>query len=124
MNAEPLFLTRLLVPHEVALGLRPPIRDSYDWHQRTWQCFEGIIPPDPNKGRLPRGTRPDSQPKRPPDFLSRVDRTDEGWRLFIVRGMSRCVRIGVRLAPGISPNRSLRRSFNIPFIGFNSWPTP
>jgi CRISPR system Cascade subunit CasE len=86
MNTEPLFLTRLLLPHGLVLQLRPPIRDGYDWHQRAWQCFEGIIPPDPNKGHFAKGTRPDGQPERPPDFLTRLERTDEGWRLFIVSG--------------------------------------
>lgn len=57
-------LTQITVDYERAARLLR-IRDSYDWHQRVWQAFEGRD-----------GARR--------DFLSRVDETDEGYRLLIV----------------------------------------
>ncbi|HSH39139.1 MAG TPA: type I-E CRISPR-associated protein Cas6/Cse3/CasE [Chthoniobacterales bacterium] len=58
------YLTQIMVDYERAVRLLH-IRDSYDWHQRTWQAFQGR-----------NGQRR--------DFLSRVDETDEGYRLLIV----------------------------------------
>ena len=58
------FLTQILVPYELAVRqLR--IRDSYDWHQRVWQVFEGR----------------DSEAR---EFLTRVDEVDDAYRLLIV----------------------------------------
>lgn len=44
---------------------RMAIRDVYDWHQRTWQCF-----PD--------------RDGRPRDFLTRLDERERDYRLLIV----------------------------------------
>lgn len=60
----PLYLTRILVSYEDA-ARRLRIRDTYDWHQRVWEAFGGR----------------DGAPR---DFLSRVDRLEEGYRLLIV----------------------------------------
>jgi CRISPR system Cascade subunit CasE len=57
-------LTQILVPYELAIRqLR--IRDTYDWHQRVWQAFGGR----------------DGAAR---DFLTRVDRIDDSYRLLIV----------------------------------------
>lgn len=58
------FLTQILVDYERAVRLLH-IRDSYDWHQRVWQAFQGR----------------DGQRR---DFLSRVDEADEAYRVLIV----------------------------------------
>lgn len=58
------YLTQILVPYETAVR-NLKIRDSYDWHQRTWEAF---------KGR-------DGEPR---DFLSRVDEVDDAYRLLLV----------------------------------------
>ena len=58
------YLTQMLVDYERAVRLLH-IRDSYDWHQRVWQAFNG---------------RNGAQR----DFLSRVDEADEAYRLLIV----------------------------------------
>ena len=58
------YLTQIRVDYERAARLLR-IRDSYDWHQRTWQAFR----------------ERDGQQR---DFLSRVDETDESYRLLIV----------------------------------------
>ncbi|MDB4796784.1 type I-E CRISPR-associated protein Cas6/Cse3/CasE [bacterium] len=63
-----LHLTRLLVPYDDAVRLLR-IRDSYDWHQRVWQAF---------KDR-------DGQPR---DFLIRVDRKEESYRVLILSSSS------------------------------------
>lgn len=57
-------LTQILVPYELA-ARQLRIRDSYDWHQRTWQAFAGR----------------DGEKR---DFLSRVDEVDDAYRLLIV----------------------------------------
>lgn len=57
-------LTQITVDYERAVRLLH-IRDSYDWHQRVWQAFDGRD-----------GARR--------DFLSRVDETDDAYRLLIV----------------------------------------
>ena len=57
-------LTQILVSYEDAVRLLR-IRDSYDWHQRVWQAF---------------GDR-DGQPR---DFLIRVDRKEEAFRVLIL----------------------------------------
>jgi CRISPR system Cascade subunit CasE len=56
-------LTQVNLPYELAAKLR--LRDSYDWHQRAWECFPG----------RPRDAR---------DFLTRLDEKPEGFRLLIV----------------------------------------
>jgi CRISPR system Cascade subunit CasE len=56
-------LTQLDLPYELAAKLR--LRDSYDWHQRAWECFPG-------------------RPKDGRDFLTRLDEKAEGFRLLIV----------------------------------------
>jgi CRISPR system Cascade subunit CasE len=56
-------LTQVDLPYELAAKLR--LRDSYDWHQRAWECFPGR----------------DGQPR---DFLTRLDEKPEGFRLLIV----------------------------------------
>lgn len=59
-----LHLTQILVSYEDAVRLLR-IRDTYDWHQRVWQAF---------------GAR-DGQPR---DFLIRVDRKEETYRVLIL----------------------------------------
>ena len=61
-------LTQILVPYETAVRYLK-IRDSYDWHQRVWQAFQGR----------------DGEKR---DFLSRVDEIDEAYRLLIVSPMA------------------------------------
>jgi len=41
------------------------VRDSYDWHQRFWQCFPG-------------------EPDRNRDFLTRIDTLEGAFRLWIL----------------------------------------
>ncbi len=50
---------------DFATAARLPLRDSYAWHQAVWHAFPG---------------RADSQR----DFLTRIDRQREGFRLLIV----------------------------------------
>lgn len=59
-----LHLTQILVSYEDAVRLLR-IRDTYDWHQRVWQAFGGR----------------DGQPR---DFLVRVDRQEEAFRVLIL----------------------------------------
>ena len=59
-----LYLTQILVSYEDAVRLLH-IRDTYDWHQRVWQAFAGR----------------DGQPR---DFLIRVDRKEEAYRVLIL----------------------------------------
>lgn len=59
-----LHLTQILVPYEDAVRLLR-IRDTYDWHQRVWQAFG----------------RRDGAPR---DFLIRVDRKEEAYRVMIL----------------------------------------
>lgn len=59
-----LHLTQILVSYEDAVRLLR-IRDTYDWHQRIWQAFGGR----------------DGQPR---DFLVRVDRKEEAFRVLIL----------------------------------------
>lgn len=61
---ETLHLTQILVPYEDAVRLLR-IRDTYDWHQRVWQAFSGR----------------DGQPR---NFLIRVDRKEESYRVLIL----------------------------------------
>lgn len=62
--AGTLHLTQILVSYEDAIRcLR--IRDTYDWHQRVWDAFAGR----------------DDQPR---DFLVRVDRKEEAFRVLIL----------------------------------------
>ena len=60
---EPLYLTRLQLGFDLAASLR--VRNSYDWHQRVWQCF-----PDRNEGKR--------------DFLTRLDEKDDHYQLLIL----------------------------------------
>lgn len=50
---------------DAATVARLGIRDVYDWHQRTWECF-------PNRNGHPR------------DFLTRLDRKSERFQLLMV----------------------------------------
>jgi CRISPR system Cascade subunit CasE len=59
----PVFLTKVVVSYQLAADLR--IRNSYDWHQRVWQCFPGR----------------DDQAR---DFLTRLDDKDGEYQLLIV----------------------------------------
>jgi hypothetical protein len=59
-----LHLTQILVGYEDAVRLLK-IRDTYDWHQRVWEAF----------GRRDGDAR---------DFLVRVDRKEEAYRLLIL----------------------------------------
>lgn len=78
-----LHLTRILVSYEDAIrSLR--IRDAYDWHTKIWKCLEGIIPHNPDKGRFPKGTRRENQPKSLPDFLYRIDKIEGSFRVLIL----------------------------------------
>ena len=61
MNSH--YLTKVEIDHETAY--KGGLRDSYAWHQKVWQAFPGR---DGN-------TR---------DFLTRLDETDEGFRLLIL----------------------------------------
>lgn len=63
-SAAMLHLTQILVSYEDAVRLLH-IRDTYDWHQRIWQAFGGR----------------DGQPR---DFLIRVDRKEEAFRVVIL----------------------------------------
>ena len=60
------YLTQFEIPYRVAATLR--IHDSYDWHQRVWQCFPGR----------------DGEKR---DFLTRIDQIGNGFRLLIVSPM-------------------------------------
>lgn len=62
--ADTLHLTRIFVPYEDAVRLLR-IRDTYDWHQRLWQAFAG-------------------RDGRSRDFLVRVDRKEEAYRVVIL----------------------------------------
>jgi CRISPR system Cascade subunit CasE len=77
-----LFLSRAFVDYELAF--KRGLRDAYRWHQAVWECFGGIIPRDPNKGCFPKGTKPEEQPWRPPDFLTRLDVQDRGFQVVIL----------------------------------------
>jgi CRISPR-associated protein Cas6/Cse3/CasE subtype I-E len=59
-----LHLTQILVGYEDAVRLLK-IRDTYDWHQRVWETFRGR----------------DGEAR---DFLVRVDRKEEAYRLLIL----------------------------------------
>ncbi|MHB8523847.1 MAG: type I-E CRISPR-associated protein Cas6/Cse3/CasE [Limisphaerales bacterium] len=59
-----LHLTQILVSYEDAVRLLK-IRDTYDWHQKVWQAFDGR----------------DGASR---DFLTRVDRLEDNYRLLIV----------------------------------------
>lgn len=63
-NTTLLHLTQILVSYEDAVRLLR-IRDTYDWHQKVWEAFGGR----------------DGDPR---DFLTRVDRLEENYRLLIV----------------------------------------
>ena len=56
-------LTQILLGY--AQAARLGLRDTYDWHQRAWECFPG-------------------RPKDARDFLTRLDERPEGFRLLIV----------------------------------------
>ena len=56
-------LTQITLDFITVAGLH--IRDAYDWHQRAWQCFPG-------------------RDGRQRDFLTRLDRCPEIFRLLIV----------------------------------------
>ena len=57
------WLTQITLDH--ATVARRHLRDNYDWHQAAWQCFPG---------------RPDDVR----DFLTRLDKSPQGFRLLIV----------------------------------------
>ncbi len=57
------FLTKIEIDHETAY--KAGLRDSYAWHQKTWQAFPGR----------------DGEAR---DFLTRLDDTDQGFRLLIL----------------------------------------
>lgn len=57
------YLTQITLDFATVDRLR--IRDAYDWHRRTWQCF-----PDQ-----------DGQQR---NFLTRLDRRPEGFRLLVI----------------------------------------
>lgn len=61
-NAK-LFLTKIVISYQLSSELR--IRDSYDWHQRVWQCFPG-------------------RDERKRDFLTRLDDKDGEYQLLLV----------------------------------------
>ena len=77
-----LFLSRAFVDYELAF--KRELNDVYRWHKAIWECFDGIIPRDPNKGCFPKGTEPGAQPWRPPDFLTRLDVQDRGFQVLIL----------------------------------------
>jgi CRISPR system Cascade subunit CasE len=58
-----LYLTRICLPYLAAAKLQA--HDAYDWHQRLWQAF-------PQR---------DGQPR---DYLTRIDRQDEGLQILVV----------------------------------------
>jgi CRISPR system Cascade subunit CasE len=57
------WLTRFDLDHETALAER--INDSYAWHKKLWEAFPDV--PDANR-----------------DFLTRIDATAEGFRIYIL----------------------------------------
>lgn len=57
------FLTKIEIDHETAY--KTGLRDSYAWHQKTWQAFPGR----------------DGEAR---DFLTRLDDMDQGFRLLIL----------------------------------------
>lgn len=59
-----LFLTQIILPYDLAVQ-KLRIRDTYDWHQRVWEAFGGR----------------DGEAR---DFLTRVDRMEEGYRLLVL----------------------------------------
>jgi CRISPR system Cascade subunit CasE len=64
MSIHPTFyLTRIRLPYFAAAQLQA--RDAHDWHQRLWEAFPGR----------------DGQPR---DFLTRVDRQDDGLQCLIL----------------------------------------
>lgn len=78
-------ITALLVAEgPIVEGKRRQLRDCYDWHRLAWTCFKGLVPPDPQKGRFAKGTKPEDQPRPPADMLMRLDQRREGFRLLIV----------------------------------------
>jgi CRISPR system Cascade subunit CasE len=74
---------RLVAEGPIVAGKRLRLRDNYAWHKLAWTCFPGIVP-DPNKGRFPKGTKPEDQPKTTPDYLMRLDQRKQDFRLLIV----------------------------------------
>ena len=59
------YLTQVTL--DFAAAARLNLRDTYDWHQAVWQAFPGM----------------DGANR---DFLTRLDRRQDGFRLFIVSG--------------------------------------
>ncbi len=57
------WLARLDIDHETAL--EELIKDSYTWHKKLWEAFPSI-------------------PEAKRDFLTRVDATSEGFRVYIL----------------------------------------
>lgn len=57
------YLSKIEIDHEIAY--KAGLRDSYAWHQRTWDMF-------PNRSQQPR------------DFLTRLDDVDGGFRLLVL----------------------------------------
>ena len=63
ISAPPVFLSKMVLSYQLAASLR--IRNSYDWHQRVWECF-------PGRDGANR------------DFLTRLDDKDGEYRLLIL----------------------------------------
>jgi len=77
-----LYLTRLVASYEVVA--KANIRDAYDWHQKIWKAFEGLIPERSDKGKYPKGTKVEDQNNTPPDFLTRLDDKNDHVQVLMV----------------------------------------
>lgn len=80
------FLTCIWLDEREAAHAR--IFDTYDWHQAAWKCFPGLPNGESKRGLYAKATTPDQQRRMnaetPPAFLTRLDRKDGGFRLFVV----------------------------------------
>ena len=63
ISASPVFLSKMVLSYQLAASLR--IRNSYDWHQRVWECFPGRDGENRN-------------------FLTRLDDKDGQYQLLIL----------------------------------------
>jgi hypothetical protein len=90
-----LHLTQILVSYEDAVRLLR-IRDTYDWHQRVWQAFGG-------------------RDGKPRDFLIRVDRKEEAYRVLMLSRSVPAKPIRVNLS-WRSNRRAVQNSFCDPGV--------
>jgi len=80
-----LYLTRLTASYDVVA--KANIRDTYDWHQKIWKAFEGLLQNCSGKGKYPKGTKVENQNNAPPDFLTRLDHKNDHVQVLIVSSL-------------------------------------